>query len=68
MAKNNTLGKNLKAQRLKQKMRQKVVAYIADIDPANLCRYEQGQKQPTLATLARLARALGTTSSKLLQG
>ena len=66
MAQKNVLGSNLKAIRLKKKLKQRVVAYIADVQPANLSRYENGKKTPNLATLARLAKALGTTPSKLL--
>jgi transcriptional regulator with XRE-family HTH domain len=66
MAKNNVLGRNLLALRGKRKLNQRSLALLADVEPANLCRYEKGVKVPNLATLSRLAKALGTTPSRLL--
>jgi len=66
MARKNVLAENLKKARARQGLQQRVVAVLADVQPANLSRYETGKKNPNLATLARLAKALGTTPSKLL--
>jgi transcriptional regulator with XRE-family HTH domain len=66
MAKTSALGARIKALRLKKKMTQRDLAYFADLEHANISRYEAGKKLPTLVTLDRLARALGTTPSKLL--
>ena len=67
MAKNNALGRNLLALRGKRKLNQRSLALLAGIQPSNLCRYEKGQKTPTLSTLAKLAKALGTSPSILLR-
>jgi transcriptional regulator with XRE-family HTH domain len=67
MAKNNVLGINLVATRAKRKLNQRSLALLAGIQPSSLCRYEKGQKTPTIATLTRLAKVLGTTPSILLR-
>jgi len=66
MAKTTPLGTRLRDLRLKKKWSQRDLAYMANLEHANISRYEAGKKAPTLVTLARLAKALGTTPSKLL--
>ena len=62
----NTLAANLLKYRARTKVNQRTTALLAGIEPSNLCRYEKGEKVPTIRTLERLAKVLGTTPSKLL--
>ena len=66
MAKTTPLGARLRELRLKKKWSQRDLAYMSNLEHANISRYEGGKKMPTLLTLSRLAKALGTTPSKLL--
>lgn len=40
---------------------------VTGISQATLCRYAKGQRTPSLATLTKLAIALGTTEGKLIK-
>lgn len=60
------LGARMRARRLVLGRERKIVATGAEISVAQLAMYESGQGHPPAATLFRIARALGISSSALL--
>ena len=66
MAITSPLGAKLRTLRSRRRLTQEQLARLAECERANISRYEAGKKVPTLDTLARLAKALNTTPSKLL--
>ena len=60
------LARNLLYFRLKKGLTQEDLGRLAKVDRSHVSRYETGTKVPMLPTLTRLAKALGTTPSKLL--
>ena len=60
------LGRRIRARRLHLNRACELVANSAEISRTQLSMYESGQGHPPAATLHRIARALGTSSSALL--
>lgn len=60
------VGQAIKRRRLRQGLTQAAVADLTGIDRGHISRLEDGTFQPSLATLARIAKVLGTTSSRLM--
>lgn len=61
----NWLGERLRT--LRGHRSQKEVAETAGIDKASLCRIELGKNpHPSLVTIEKIAKSLGTTSQRLL--
>ena len=60
-----TLGEKIKAIRTKKELSQKEVAITMDIDRAQYSRIENDKVEPNLATLKRVASALGTNLAEL---
>jgi len=54
------VGRRLRQWRLQQKMGLRELSRNADISPAGLNSIEKGQTSPTLATLNKILKALGT--------
>jgi transcriptional regulator with XRE-family HTH domain len=61
------LGQNLKKARAKKKLSQGALARLLDVDKGYISNIESGKKNPTLATIQRLAEALGTSANELLK-
>ena len=61
------LGENLKKVRAKKKLSQGALARLLDVDKGYISNIESGKKNPTLATIQRLADALGVSADKLLK-
>ena len=61
------LGENLKKVRTKKKLSQGAVARLLEVDKGYLSNIENGKKNPTLATIQRLADALGVSADELLR-
>lgn len=61
------LGLNLKRIRTKKKMSQGDIARALDVHRAYVSGIETGKRNPTLATIEKLANALGVTASELLK-
>jgi len=61
------LGQNLKRIRTKKKMSQGDIARALDVHRAYVSGIENGKRNPTLATIQRLANALGVTADELLR-
>ena len=61
------LGKNMKRIRAKKKMSQGDIARALEVDRGYISNIENGKKNPTLATIQRLAQALGISADELLK-
>jgi transcriptional regulator with XRE-family HTH domain len=58
---NNHLGKNIRQLRKQKGLTQVELAKILDCSQPIITTYENGQKKPSVSTLARLAEALGVS-------
>lgn len=63
-----TFTTNLRARRAELGLSQEAVAAEASMDQSQYSRIERGEVDPSIRTLTRIARALGTTPSELLRG
>ncbi len=61
------LGKNIKRIREQNKMSQDDICRAVGFDRAQMSNLEAGKSNPTLATIEKIAQALGVTSDKLLK-
>lgn len=61
------LGKNIKYLREQKEMSQGDICRAVGFDRAQMSNIEGGKGNPTLATIERIAHALGVTSDELLK-
>ena len=61
------LGRNMKRIRSKKKMSQGDIARALEVDRGYISNIENGKKNPTLATIQKLANALGVSADELLK-
>ena len=61
------LGQNLKKIRTKKDMSQGDIARALNVSKGYVSNIENGKLNPTLATIAKLAKALGVSSQELLK-
>jgi transcriptional regulator with XRE-family HTH domain len=61
------LGKNLKKIRTAKKMSQGDISRALDVHRAYISGIENGKRNPTLATIEKLANALGVSVDELLR-
>ena len=61
------LGENLKRIRSGKGISQSEIARSLDVSRGFVSNLENGKRNPTLVTITRLAKAVGTTPSKLLK-
>ena len=61
------LGKNLKRIRTAKGISQGEIGRILDVDKGFVSNIENGKTNPTLTTIARLAKAIGVSVEKLLK-
>ena len=61
------LGKNLKRIRTKKGISQGEIGRILGVDKGFVSNIENGKTNPTLATITKLAKALGVSSDELLK-
>ena len=61
------LGKNMKRIRAKKKMSQGDIARALEVDRGYISNIENGKKNPTLATIAKIAEALKVSPNELLK-
>ncbi|HOH11196.1 MAG TPA: helix-turn-helix transcriptional regulator [Candidatus Paceibacterota bacterium] len=61
------LGENIRRIRLENGMTQGDLCRLLKLDRAYMSNVESGKKNPTLATIERIAVALEVTSDKLLK-
>lgn len=62
------LATRIKALRVERGLTQQATADLADLDRAELSRYETGQQLPNLATFWRLCRAFGVDPNYFFRG
>lgn len=60
------IGKNIKQIRLKKKMSQGDICRAVGLDRAYVSNIEAGKGNPTIATVEKIANALGVSSAELL--
>ncbi|PHJ38054.1 hypothetical protein P378_11980 [Desulforamulus profundi] len=63
----NQYGRRIKAFRNAAGMTQTQLAVKTDVDPAHICRIEQGKVACSIALLQKIATTLGVPVSKLLE-
>lgn len=61
------LGENLKRIRTKKDISQGDIAKELGVDRGFISTIENGKTNPTLATIAKLAKAVGVTTNELLK-
>ena len=61
------LGANLKRIRIKKDISQGDIARELDVSRGYISTIENGKTNPTLSTIARIAKALGVTNDELLK-
>ena len=61
------LGENLKKIRMKKGLSQGAIARLLEVDKGYISNIEHGKKNPTLATIDRLANALCVPVKALLE-
>lgn len=62
------LGKNVRNAREKKELTQEKLAEIADLDPTYVSGIERGLRNPGIKNVAKIAKALGITTSELCKG
>lgn len=67
MSSGKKLGENLRKWRVKKHMSQGDLATALNVDRAYISNIENGRMNPTLATLEKIAGALGISTSELLK-
>lgn len=63
-----TFARNLRAERKRLKLSQEALGFKCGLDTSEVSRLERSVRDPRLATIIKLARALGVPPSKLLDG
>jgi len=58
-------GSNLRTERERKKLTQEKLAEKADLDPGYISGIERGIRNPSILSVLRIAKALGTTVSDL---
>jgi transcriptional regulator with XRE-family HTH domain len=61
-------GSNLRRERESKKLTQEKLAEKAELDPTYISGIERGVRNPSLLSIVRIAKALGTTPSNLSRG
>ena len=61
------LGQNMKRIRTKKNMSQGDIARALEVDRGYISNIENGKKNPTIATIQKLANALGVSADELLK-
>jgi len=61
------LGENIKKIRIKKKLSQGAISRLLEVDKGYISNIENGKKNPTLATVEKLAAALGVSADELLK-
>ncbi len=61
------LGKNLKRIRTKKGISQGEIGRILEVDKSFVSNIENGKTNPTLATIAKIAKAIGVSVGELMK-
>lgn len=62
------LGKNVRSAREKKELTQEKLAEFAGLDPTYISGIERGLRNPGIKNVAKIAKALGITTSELCKG
>ncbi|MBI5686715.1 MAG: helix-turn-helix transcriptional regulator [Verrucomicrobia bacterium] len=62
------LGRNVRHHREARGMTQEKLAERANLDPTYISGIERGLRNPGIKNVARIAKALGITTAKLVEG
>jgi transcriptional regulator with XRE-family HTH domain len=63
----NVLGLNVRKWREEKKLTQEALAERASLDPTYISGIERGVRNPSVLSVVRIAKALGTTTSRLME-
>jgi transcriptional regulator with XRE-family HTH domain len=63
----NVLGLNVRRWREEKELTQEALAERANLDPTYISGIERGMRNPSVLSVVRIARALGVTTSKLME-
>ena len=63
----NILGLNVRKRREEKELTQEALAELASLDPTYISGIERGMRNPSVLSLLRIAKALGVTTSKLME-
>lgn len=63
----NVLGLNVHRRREEKEWTQEVLAERADLDPTCISGIKRGVRNPSVLSVVRIAKALGVTTSKLME-
>ncbi|HXT11975.1 MAG TPA: helix-turn-helix transcriptional regulator [Candidatus Angelobacter sp.] len=58
---------NVRKRREERELTQEALAERADLDPTYISGIERGVRNPSVLSVVRIARALGVTTSKLME-
>ncbi len=64
----DSFGKNVKRQREAKGLTQEKLAEKAELDPTYISGIERGVRNPSILSVVRIAKALGTDSADLFEG
>ncbi len=68
MTDRETFGRNLRTERQRLNLSQEALGFKCDLNTSEVSRLERSARDPRLATIVKLARALGIPPAKLLDG
>jgi len=63
----NILGLNVRKRREEKDLTQEALAELANLDPTYISGIERGMRNPSVLSVLRIAKALGCTTSKLME-
>lgn len=63
----NVLGLNVRKKREEKDLTQEALAERANLDPTYISGIERGVRNPSVLSIVRIAKALGVTTSALLE-
>jgi transcriptional regulator with XRE-family HTH domain len=63
----NVLGMNVRRWREERELTQEALAERAALDPTYISGIERGMRNPSVLSVVRIARALGVTTSQLME-
>jgi transcriptional regulator with XRE-family HTH domain len=61
-------ARNLRNERMRLNLTQEALGFLCDLNMSEISRLERCTRDPRLATIVKLARALGIPPAKLLEG
>ena len=68
MTPRETFARNLRTERQRLELSQEALGFRCDLDTSEISRLERSSRDPRLATIVKLAQALGIPPAKLLDG